>query len=233
MSSAGAVPVRRAKQPRGEQTRGAIIDAALTLFTERGYDATTMRAISESAGVSLGNAYYYFRSKDELVQGFYGRTAAEHGERLPGVLAGVTGLAERLTAHLDLWFDLMAPQHSFAVGFFRSAADPSSPLSPFSAASAPARDAAIGLMDLVVAGADPAVPDIVRSELPEVLWLYHMGVVLFWVHDRSVDQAATRVLVRRTVPLIERVVGLADLPALRGVMADLAALLADLKVMAG
>ena len=77
------------KRSKGEQTKAAIIDAALALFTERGFDATTMRAIAESAGVSLGNAYYYFRSKDELVQGFYDRTAVEHGERLPAVLDGV------------------------------------------------------------------------------------------------------------------------------------------------
>ncbi len=230
MPDSTLVSTRRAK---GEQTKAAIIDAALALFAERGFEATTMRAIAETAGVSLGNAYYYFRSKDELVQGFYDRTAAHHGEQLPDTLDGMAGLADRLTAHLDLWFDLMEPQHAFAVGFFRSAADPSSPLSPFSAASAPARNAAIALMDLVVAGAEPAVPATVRAELPEVLWLYHMGVVLFWVHDRSADQVATRVLVRRTAPMIERVVALADLPALRGVIGDLTALLADLKLLAG
>ena len=221
------------KRSKGEQTKAAIIDAALALFTERGFDATTMRAIAESAGVSLGNAYYYFRSKDELVQGFYDRTAVEHGERLPEVLDGLDGLADRLTAHLDLWFELMAPQHPFAVGFFRNAADPASPLSPFSAASAPARTAAIELMELVVEGTSPAVPATVRAQLPEVLWLYHMGVVLFWVHDRSVEQAATRLLVRRTAPMIERVVALADLPALQATIVDLTTLLADLKAMAG
>jgi AcrR family transcriptional regulator len=42
---------------RSARTRSAIIDAALTLFREKGYDATTMRAIASSAGVSVGNAY--------------------------------------------------------------------------------------------------------------------------------------------------------------------------------
>ena len=52
-------------------TRDAIVSAALALFRERGFEGTTMRAVAERAGVSVGNAYYYFSSKDELVQGFY------------------------------------------------------------------------------------------------------------------------------------------------------------------
>ena len=63
-----------AKQARGEQTRASIIDAPLGLFSEKGYEATTMRAIAERAGVSLGNAYYYFASKEQLIQGFYDHT---------------------------------------------------------------------------------------------------------------------------------------------------------------
>ncbi len=63
---------------KGEQTRAAILDAALGLFEEAGYDATTMRAVAERAGVSVGNAYYYFDSKEHLIQGFYDRVSVEH-----------------------------------------------------------------------------------------------------------------------------------------------------------
>jgi AcrR family transcriptional regulator len=37
-----------------------------------------MRAIAERAGVSTGNAYYYFGSKEELIQEFYLRNHARH-----------------------------------------------------------------------------------------------------------------------------------------------------------
>jgi len=37
-----------------------------------------MRAIAERAGVALGNAYYYFGSKEHLIQAFYDRTHVEH-----------------------------------------------------------------------------------------------------------------------------------------------------------
>ena len=73
---------------RAEQTKSAIVTAALALFRENGYDATTMRAIASAAGVSIGNAYYYFGSKEELIREFYARNQAEHAaamaaKRLP------------------------------------------------------------------------------------------------------------------------------------------------------
>ena len=63
---------------KAEQTRSGIVDAAMTLFRAGGYDATTMRAIADRAGVSLGSAYYYFSGKEELVQAFYDQIQVEH-----------------------------------------------------------------------------------------------------------------------------------------------------------
>jgi AcrR family transcriptional regulator len=77
-------------------TREAIVSAALELFRERGFEGTTMRAVAERAGVSVGNAYYYFSSKDELVQGFYDQLVAEHRALALPELVGRTDLADRL-----------------------------------------------------------------------------------------------------------------------------------------
>ncbi|MCC7062411.1 MAG: helix-turn-helix transcriptional regulator, partial [Planctomycetes bacterium] len=56
---------------KGERTKERILQAALELFRELGYEATTMRMVADAAKVSLGNAYYYFASKDLLLQAFY------------------------------------------------------------------------------------------------------------------------------------------------------------------
>ena len=56
---------------RGEQTKQLIVETAMRLFREHGYEQTTMRAIAREAGVSVGNAYYYFASKEHLIQAFY------------------------------------------------------------------------------------------------------------------------------------------------------------------
>ena len=52
---------------RHEQTRAAIADAAVALFTERGFAETTMDDVADAAGVSRRTAYRHFPSKDDLV----------------------------------------------------------------------------------------------------------------------------------------------------------------------
>jgi AcrR family transcriptional regulator len=54
---------------KGETTRLAIEDAAIELFMEHGYHATSMRQIAEHAGLALGGIYNHFASKDELFEG--------------------------------------------------------------------------------------------------------------------------------------------------------------------
>ncbi len=229
MATAPETAPATSRASRGEQTRAAILDAALDLFEEVGYDATTMRAIAERAGVSVGNAYYYFDSKEHLIQGFYDRVSIEHAAASDARLAGRTELADRLYAHLDAWFESMGRYHEFAAAFFRTAADPASPMSPFSEQSAATRQAAVDRFHAVVDGATTPVPAALRDELPGLLWLFHMGLILFWVHDRSPGQVATRLAVARTVPLIVRAIGLVDVPELRAFVDDLIALLHDLR----
>ncbi|MFG1672876.1 TetR family transcriptional regulator [Micromonospora sp. NPDC049282] len=200
---------------RGEQTRRLILDTAMRLFRERGYARTTMRAVAEEAGVSVGNAYYYFGSKEHLIQEFYADTQREHRTAAAPVLAGERDFATRLAGVLHAGVDVLSPYHSFAGTFFRTAAEPTSPLSPFSAESSAARDASVSLFREVLTGSTARLDEELREALPELLWLGYLGVVLYWVHDRSPGQARTRQLVDGVVPLVDRLVGLSRLRVLR------------------
>lgn len=217
------------RSDRGEQTRAAIATAAQELFRERGYDKTTMRAVADRAGVSIGNAYYYFASKEHLVQAFYDQIQVEHAAAAHAALADTDRFAERLRVVLTTWVDVAESFHEFAGKFFKVAAEPTSPLSPFSAESKGAREASIGLFREVVEGSDLKVPAAIRAELPELLWLLQMGVVLFWVHDSSTDQKRTRALVRQVVPLVDKLVRLSRLPGMRGVVGDVTELIRSLR----
>src|SRR3569832_1066559 len=64
---------KETKTVKGDQTKALILETALEMFRESGYDNTTMRAVAQKAGVSLGNAYYYFHSKEYQIQAFYQR----------------------------------------------------------------------------------------------------------------------------------------------------------------
>lgn len=213
------------RSARGEQTRELIVSTALRLFREQGYDATTMRAVAAAAGVSVGNAYYYFASKDHLIQAFYEELGDQQRALARPRVEERTDLAGRLRAALLATLDALAPYHGFAGGFFTTAADPDSPLSPFSGESGPARDRSIAFYADVLDGSDARVSAALRPELPRLLWLYQMGVVLYWVHDRSDGARNSYALVERSVPLVVKLIGLSRLPVLRGVTDDVLALL--------
>jgi AcrR family transcriptional regulator len=53
---------------KGEATRMAIEEAAIQLFLEQGYHATSMRQIAEHAGLALGGIYNHFSSKEEIFE---------------------------------------------------------------------------------------------------------------------------------------------------------------------
>ena len=220
----------RRESARGEQTRTHIVDIALRLFREQGYEATTMRAIAAEAGVSVGNAYYYFPSKQHLVQAYYQQSQDLHAAAARPALDAETSFEPRLRGVLRARVDSMQSEKDFAVAFFRYAADPQSPLSPFSAESETAREMSTALYREAVEGArDLKLPPGLREELPSLLWLYQMGVVLFWVHDASPAAERTYALVDRTVPIVVRLVGLARYRLLRGVVDDLLDLVRDLR----
>lgn len=216
-----------AKAPKSEQTRTLILETALRLFQERGYDKTTMRAIAKEAGVSVGNAYYYFGSKEHLVQGFYDRIAAEHQAAVRPVLDKETDLESRMAGVLTAWLDIAAPYHEFAAQFFKNAADPESPLSPFSPESEHAREAAIDVHREALAGSKSKVAEELRDILPELMWLSQMGMVLYWVFDRSENSERTRRLAERGARLTARGVALSRFRVLRPLVREVHELFTD------
>ena len=56
------------QEERLERSRTAILDAALELFSHRGYGATSMRDIAGKAGVSTGSVYHHFKDKESIFQ---------------------------------------------------------------------------------------------------------------------------------------------------------------------
>jgi AcrR family transcriptional regulator len=218
-----------ARTPRAQQTRAAIIDAALELFRSSGYEATTMRAIAQRAGVSTGNAYYYFSSKEELIQEFYARSHAEHLAASRAVLDRERDFTARLRGTLRALIDVQAPYHAFAATFYKHAAEPASPLSPFSGQSSPTRDASIGLYREVLEGSNARVGGDLGERLPELLWLASMGVILYWVHDTSPGCARTYRLIDSAVPVIGRLVAAARIPVLRATLRDVTAIIDELR----
>ncbi len=69
MSSPTQTADSRRRQPKGdkrERTRTALLDAALALTREKGFEATTLQDVAERAGMSTGAIYGNFKNRDEL-----------------------------------------------------------------------------------------------------------------------------------------------------------------------
>ena len=185
-----------------DDTKALVRSTALRLFRERGYAATTMRAIAQEAGVATGNAYYHFASKDHLVQELYLDVTREQAAGARRVLAQGGDLATRLRGVMLAAVDAFEEYHAFGAEFVTVAIRPGSAASPFSAESSESRDLSQEVFRELVEGASPAVPSGLREELPELLWLAQLGVTLFWVYDSSPGQRRTRTLVEGVTPLI-------------------------------
>ena len=204
-----------ARTAKGESTRAAIFEAALDLFRVRGYEATTMRAIAERAGVSLGSSYHYFPSKEHLILEFYGHIHERHRAACRPVLAREHGLAGRLRGVIRAVVMTCEPFHEVAGSLFSTVADPRSPMNPFGSEAAALRDEVVALYAEVVTGSDARLPPDLEAELPRLLWLYQMGVLYFWIMDRSPGRLRTLDLIDETCDLIVQLVQLANLPVLK------------------
>ena len=78
--------MKNTKPKKGDTTRLAIEDAALELFMEQGYAATSMRQIAERAELALGGIYNHFSSKDEIFEGII-TDKHPYKQILPAILA--------------------------------------------------------------------------------------------------------------------------------------------------
>lgn len=90
----------------GEFTRQKIMDSAEALFVERGFSATSLRAIATAAGVNLAATNYHFGSKSGLLAAVFHRRMEPVGEARLAALVALEESAEPMTvrAVLDAFF---------------------------------------------------------------------------------------------------------------------------------
>src|SRR5262249_33835522 len=87
-----------AEGARRQATRRQIVETALDLFRDHGFEDTTMRDIAGRAGLSLGAAYYYFPSKEAIVGAYYDYVQEAHQTQARDACAKARDLRGRLRA---------------------------------------------------------------------------------------------------------------------------------------
>jgi AcrR family transcriptional regulator len=198
---------------KSEETRARILEAALAVFRERGFEAATMREIAAKAEVAVGAAYYYFDSKDAIVMAFYERSQSEMGPAAEAMLAKAKTLETRLRGIIGYKLEYFEPNRRL-LGTLSAHADPQHPLSPFSAQTTAIREQDIGYFERAVEDSAVKLPRRIKPYLPRLLWMYQMGLILFWVYDGSQGQRRTKVLFEKSLQMVLLTLRFANLPVL-------------------
>jgi AcrR family transcriptional regulator len=95
--------------------------------------------------------------------------------------------------------------------------DPQHPLSPFSEETRAIRERDIGFLSAAVVGSKTKISADLEIHLPRVLWLYQMGLLLFWVYDSSAAQTRTRQLFQKSLSIVVNLIKFSSFPLMRPV----------------
>src|SRR6185312_16264396 len=86
---------------RGVRSREAVLDAAERLMAEHGYEAATVSALVDEAGIPPSSIYHYFGSKEGVLLAVMERGAARFFEALPDIDRRVGSRADHLTTVVE------------------------------------------------------------------------------------------------------------------------------------
>ena len=213
-------------QSRSLATRDSILATALGLFRRGGLDNTTMRDIAEHADVALGAAYYYYPSKEAILQAYYDQVQELHqAQVLDTLTAQKLSFEDRLKAVFHAKLDILGDDRKILGALFRYAGEPTHPLSALGAATRNNREQAIATFALALQ--DEKLPEDIRPTLPTLLWAAHMGVLLYFIYDDSPEQARTRKLVEGAISLFTSLLFLVSMPMIKPFRGRLTSLLMD------
>lgn len=88
-----------------KDNRQKILDAALHLFTTRGFHATPTSAVCREAGVSSGTLFYYFPDKESLISGLYLSLKREMSDVFTGADNPYRGVRERIESIMRAYIE--------------------------------------------------------------------------------------------------------------------------------
>ncbi len=139
-----ATPVRSmsSRAVQAERTRQQILETAQRLFTELGYDATSLQMIADEMGLTKAAVYYHFRAKNEILDAIM----LPGVQRLKALLddaAAIRGRRARLEFLVNEFIDFLVQNRHYAV---MAATDPAARRDQRDAESAALRQRGLTLL---------------------------------------------------------------------------------------
>jgi AcrR family transcriptional regulator len=106
MTEQQAASGKRAAQ--GRATRGQLIEVATRLFTEHGYEGTSIEAVLSAAGVSRGALYHHFAGKEALFEAVVSAVSEQVTVKLTETVQGCVDPLDAMRTAALAWIDLAA-----------------------------------------------------------------------------------------------------------------------------
>lgn len=196
MFTENITPRKRGRPPgltaQGAAARERLYGTAMHLIATRGYDGTTLRDVAREAGVSVGLLYRYFPSKQAVVIALYDELSSAYARQAADMPPG--RWRDRFLFALMTSLRVLEP-HRLALRALTPVlvGDPEEGI--FSATTAFSRLRVQQVFEQAVAGGSDAPKPPLAAALGRLLYLAHLGVLLWWLLDKSAHQRATTALV--------------------------------------
>jgi len=111
--------VKERRSSRKEARKSEIIATALALFSQNGFYATTMPDIAKRMGMSVGNLYNYFASKEELAQAIIRYVSEMLAEEIRAINAREISTEKKIAAIVRFYFGLCEERPELIEYFLR------------------------------------------------------------------------------------------------------------------
>jgi len=111
---------RKPVQKRGIETKGKIMDAAMRLFSEKGFHRTNTKEIAREAGVATGSFYAYFKNKKSVFLAIYQGVSHKQLGGLEGEMDDGDGRSD--THRVAALLRALLKEHGFSPDFQREVA---------------------------------------------------------------------------------------------------------------
>jgi AcrR family transcriptional regulator len=200
-STRKSAPKRAGQRERNKAaTRQRIVDAALALFSTKGFEATSTKQIAKRARIAEGTVFNYFETKEDIALSFF-ELETDHAiatVRQRKSLAKAP-LEEKLFALIESQIEFLAPHERFIGAAFVQALKPTSKLG-FSAQAIALRQRYLAFVEELMT---ESLPD-GRAALagwwaPQIFWIFYVGVLLYWLHDDSPQKQNTLAFLDRSL----------------------------------
>ena len=169
-----------------------LYEAAITLISDRGYEAATLRDVATRAGVSPALLYRYFPNKRSVVLALYDQLSETFAQQAVAMPHGKW--RDRFVYGLDVSLRTLGP-HRVTLRALAPVMVGDADEGVFGHNTAFSRKKVQSIFQEAVLHATDAPKPPLAQSLGHLLYLAHLGVILWWLLDRSPGQRATKALV--------------------------------------